>query len=196
MEKIAILCITAVTVMLVFMSGCTGTTPSNQTDDIAKLKVQNIWINPLVAYPMGPNGPKTTMIDAGICDASDIACTPSALEITSKSVVTENDSQWIAFPLTVPDGATIKGVKVYYSINAGNPSNTYITQTRLAQMTTPDVASVMMDDGTDLMGPGPTAHVSNTSYSITGANELNLRVVIGDPADSIVIGGIEIFIEK
>jgi hypothetical protein len=196
MKKMAILFILAVTILLVFISGCTNTTSSTQANDIAKLKVQNIWISPLVAYPMGPNGPKTTMVDAGICDASVIACPPSALEITSTGVVAENDFQWVVFPLAVPDGATIKGVKLYYSTNAVNPSSTYISQTRLTQMTTPNSALVMMDDATNQVGPGPTFYESTTSYQVAGANSLNLKVVIGNPADSIVIGGIEIFIEK
>jgi hypothetical protein len=159
-------------------------------------KVKNIWISPLSAYASGPNGPPTKLINAGICDASNTGCTPSALQITSTKAVTEDDSQWVFFPLTVPDGAKIKGVKYYYSIKQKTASTTYISQTRLTQMTTPNQALVMMDDADNLYGPGPADHTSVASYTANGANTLNLRVVINDPSDSIIIGGIEIFVEK
>jgi hypothetical protein len=63
-------------------------------------------------------------------------------------------------------------------------------------MTTPDGATVMMDDDTDLFGPGPFDHTSYATYLVEGANTLALKVVIGNPDDSIVIGGIEIFVER
>ncbi len=165
-------------------------------DEVAGLKLENVWVSPLVAYPTGPNGPHTTYITSGICNASDLPCTPGALEITAETVVTEDDYQWVIFPLILPDGGKVTGVMIHYYINTTDPATTYIAQTRLSQMTTPDGATVMMDDDTDLYGPGPFEHTSFASYQVGGANILELKVVIGNPDDSIVIGGIEIFVER
>jgi len=165
-------------------------------DEIDQLRLQNIWIHPLVAYPIGPGGPSTTMVTTGMCNTSRVPCMPGALEITANTVVSDLDEQWIIFPFAVPDGASITGVRINYYVNASDPSITYISATRLTQMTAPDVAYVMMDDETDLTGPGPFDHTSYASYTVEGATQLDLKVVIGNPADSIVIGGIEVYMQR
>ena len=87
-------------------------------DELADLKQQNVWISPLVAYPSSLNGPATTYITAGICDPSDLPCTPGALEISSEMPVTEDDNQWVIFPLLLPDGGEVTGVMIHYYVNA------------------------------------------------------------------------------
>jgi hypothetical protein len=87
----------------------------------------------------------------------------------------------------------ITGVEVCYQINSAARGSTFISQTRLSEMTTPNQATVVLDDATDRTDPGPVCYSVATSVSPIGSIALNLRVIFGSTEDEIVLGGVRIF---
>lgn len=148
----------------------------------------NFWYSPLAAIAGGPAGPPSTVTVGPHC------CPSTALKITSNQVVADNDLQWVEFLLAVPD-VTIKGVKIYYQVKTGSAGSTYISQVRLTRMTNPDKALVIHDDGNNLTSTSVTSYTSPTNMKVEGTITLALRIVIGNPGDSILIGGIMLMLE-
>ena len=90
-----------------------------------------------------------------------------------------------------PDGATIRGVVVCYRIVTAKPDSTYISQTRLTEMTTPNVATVRHDDGTNLTSTLPVCYTSMGSpFTVHGTITLELKMVFGSTSDKILVGGL------
>lgn len=91
--------------------------------------------------------------------------------------------------VSVPPGYLATGVRVCYESSS---AASYISQLRLAQVQDPPAtALVMLDDGTDLIDPGPIC-VDSASTEIDpadGALLLSLRVNFGDTDDRIVVRG-------
>ena len=93
----------------------------------------------------------------------------------------------------VPPGYLVDGVRVCYEYSS---AASFISQVRLAQVQDPpDTASVLLDDGTDLLDPGPVCVDSAAPFAETidpapGALLLSLRVNFGDTADRIVVRGV------
>ncbi len=92
--------------------------------------------------------------------------------------------------LQVPPGYLITGVRLCYELSS---AASFVSQIRLAQVQDPpDVAIVRLDDGTDLVDPGPVC-VDSASLGLApidptaGAVRLDLRVNFGDIADRIVV---------
>jgi hypothetical protein len=139
------------------------------------------WYSPLTAVAVGPAGPPSMLA------VSPHSGPSTALKVTATSVVEENDFQWVLLGLTVPS-VVISGVKVCYAIEA--ESKTYISQVRLTQMTTPDSALVLHDDGTNLTSTSPTCYTSWTKVEFNGTITLALKMVFGSTSDAILIGGI------
>jgi hypothetical protein len=92
--------------------------------------------------------------------------------------------------LEVPPGSIIKEVRVCYESTS---NATYISQIRLSQVQDPpSSATVLMDDGTDLVNPGPIC-VNSTETSVDpsqGPTLLDLRLNFGNTADKIVLRGV------
>ncbi len=90
--------------------------------------------------------------------------------------------------LTLPSNVIIDEVTVCYeSSNAG----TFISQTRLTQMSSPESASVIHDDPTDLTDLGPTCYTSVVpSRTVGQATTLSLRLVYANASHTIRIGAI------
>ena len=161
--------------------------------------VTGITYSPLTAIATGPAGPDTATIEVG-----PDCCPSTAMAVTAKGSVTEDDFQWVELGLTVPRGTAIStsetarlsvvGAQICYDIDTAQPGSTYISQTRLTDMTTSEVAFVMMDDGTDQVGPGPTCYtgVPEEEFTPKGTTTLALKVVIGSPEDKIRIGQVEL----
>lgn len=116
---------------------------------------------------------------------------PQALLVTATE---PGRLEFVNVDLPLPLGTAapkVVGVKVCYQIEASNPGSTYITQTRLTEMTTPNEAPIMVDDPTDQTALGPTCYVvDNFSVSPRGSVVLGLGVVFGSTDDKILIGGI------
>jgi hypothetical protein len=91
---------------------------------------------------------------------------------------------------SVPPGYLVKGVRVCYE---NSSAASYLSQIRLAQVQDPPAtATVLLDDGTDLVDPGPIC-VDSAETEIdpaAGALLLSLRVNFGDTADRIVVRGV------
>jgi len=91
--------------------------------------------------------------------------------------------------LQVPPGFLISGVRVCYELSN---SRSFISQIRLAQVQDPpSLASVLLDDATDLTNAGPVC-VNSTDLTTPidpskGAVRLNFRVNFGDVTDRIVL---------
>lgn len=93
----------------------------------------------------------------------------------------------------MPPATKVKGVVVCYQVvGAGS---TYISQVRLTEMTTPDVALVKHDDPTNLTSTLPVCYTSKArAFIANGTITLALKIVIGNKADKILIGGIALLI--
>lgn len=153
--------------------------------------------SPLTAIASGPSGP-----DSSLLEVEPFCCPSTAVEVSATQVVGENDFQWILIGLNVPENTPkgkknikdleIRGVEVCYSIATSSPGSTYISQTRLTEMTTPDAAFVMMDDATDRTAVGPTCYTSSTDFVPDGTITLALKMVFGSASDKIRIGGIKL----
>jgi hypothetical protein len=89
--------------------------------------------------------------------------------------------------IQIPPSSTIIGVRLCYSLSN---SRSFINDLRLAQIQDPPtVASVVLEDPTQLDDPGPIC-VNSASTSVDpslGALLLSLRVNFGDTSDSINI---------
>lgn len=121
----------------------------------------------------------------------------TALVVRARQPIGESDHiQWVQLDLPVPTGSAargITGVEVCYQINTAAPGSTYISQTRLTEMTTPDQARVRMDDPTDRIDRGPACYSVPAAISPTGSIALHLRVIFGNARDEIVLGGVRLF---
>jgi hypothetical protein len=143
--------------------------------------------SPLTAVGVGPSGPATAKI------AVEPYCCPStAVVVKASSPVAEGDFQWVNLGLTVPAGLEIPSVEVCYSLKSARQGGTYISQTRLTDMTTPDAAHVKMDDPTDRKDPGPVCYVSRAGFTSEGTVTLALKVVFADSRDEIRIGMVKL----
>ena len=148
---------------------------------------KNYWYSPLTAVPESPNGMNPSLLRVQPSVMGD------AIRVSSLTRVNEDHFQWVVIGLTVPDGVTVSGVDVSYRVNSAVPGTTYISQTRLTRMTTPDVGLVMWDDPTDLTSTAPATYESVQSPFVTaGTITLELKIVIGNSVDSIDIGAIEL----
>ena len=146
----------------------------------------DMFVSPLGAIAVGPNGLPTNK-----AKIQPYCCPSDAIEISTSTVITENDFQWILIPLQVHK-SEIKGVSVCYSVSSKTTGATYISQTRLTQMTTPDKALVVLDDPTNRTAMGPACYTVPASVSVEGTITLELKVVFGSANDKIRIGGITI----
>lgn len=94
----------------------------------------------------------------------------------------------------VPPWNLVTGVRVCFE--QPNPTSSYVSQIRLAQLQNPPAtAMVLLDDGTDRMDGGPVCidSASLTSSPINPANgalRLSFRVNFGNTADKILIRGV------
>ena len=142
--------------------------------------------SPLVGVAGGPAGPRDAKINA-----KPYCCPSTALEVNAKEVVTENSSQWVEFGFSVPivrNMKPISGVEVCYEIKSKVPGRTYISETRLTDMTVPNVALVKFDDVTDRKELGPKCYLSKGGFRPKGSVSLALRVIFGNIDDAILIG--------
>jgi len=148
------------------------------------------WYSPLTAFAVGPAGPPSALVVGPHSSPS------TALKVTTTATVLDTDYQWVLIPLTVPNGSKIRGLKVCYDVNTEHEGSTYISQVRLTKMTTPNVATVIYDNPTNLtsttrvcqsfkLGAGPT---------ISGTTTLALKMVFESTDDVITIGGLELLL--
>jgi len=138
--------------------------------------------SPLGATANGPSGPVTAMFTA-----VPYCCPSTAIELTPAAIIGENDFQWMLLGLPW-DNTEVSRLTVCYAISTAKEGQTYISQTRLTNMTTPDAALVMLDDPTDQTAVGPTCYTVPAGFTPDGALTLGLKVVFGNTRDRITIG--------
>jgi len=142
---------------------------------------KTFYFSPIPSIGVGPNGLPTKKINV-----SPFCCPSDAIEITAAGVVTEGDLQWVNIPLSLP-ADSIQSVTVCYS----STGNAYISQTRLTNMTTPDHATVVLDDATNQVSAAATCYTVPAGTKVNGTITLSLKVVIPQNG-SIRIGGISV----
>ncbi len=138
--------------------------------------------SPLTAVGVGPSGPATSMISV-----EPFCCPSTAVVLNASQAVAEDDFQWVNLGLPGPQ-RPVTAVEVCYSVETAQPGSTYISQTRITDMTTPDQALVLLDDDTNRTDVGPSCYTVETSIEPEGTLTLALKVVVGSPADEIRIG--------
>src|SRR5438552_2081097 len=96
---------------------------------------------------------------------------------------TPGDSKWVSLGLRNSPSGEIGAVHVCYQLAN---QRSFIAQTRLSEMQTPDSAVVRHDDGTDLRNTTPSQYRSQlaASYRPTGAVLLELRLNFADVGDT------------
>lgn len=136
-----------------------------------------IWHSPRYFVPSKPQ----ISIESGV---------PSVAARVKSTVA--GSFQWIELGLNVPSDVKIDSIRIYYHLRN---SASFITQVRTTTMTTPDMASVLRDDPTDLTDAGPTSYTANEFGIVPeGIITLSLALDIADPAHWIDIGGIAVFV--
>ena len=165
---------------IVLLSGCTSITA--------------MTYSPITATANGPSGPVTAKIEV-----QPHCCPSTALLVTAKSPALESDYQWVKLGLSVPSGpaaSKVTGIEVCYEIETSQPGSTYISQTRITEMTTPDRAVVRLDEPTNRTDVGPKCYLTPTSIVANGSLSLNLKVVFGNANDKIMLGGMKLLFGK
>ena len=140
--------------------------------------MQTIWLSP-TNYVTG---------DPTLRMSYPFASHPS----TIVTCMTPGDFKWISMGLRLPANVQIKQVIICYEVTN---SRSFIAQTRLAEMTTPDHANVVHDDPTHLTSTTPTSYNSAISGLIpTGAVTLELRLDFQHTNDEILLGAVGVTI--
>ncbi len=137
--------------------------------------------SPLGATANGPSGPATAKFTA-----APYCCPSTAVVLTPQSVIGELDFQWMNLGLPW-DNASVTAVRVCYAVTSAT-GGSYISQTRLTTMTTPNSALVVLDNATNRTSTAPTCYTVKTSITPTGALTLELKVVFASTNDRITIG--------
>ena len=152
----------------------------------------SVTYSPLTAVAVGPNGPSTAKTKV-----QPWCCPPTALVIKATQPVTDADFQWVFLGLTVPESVPVRSVtavEICYALQSPKRDSTYISQTRLTDMTTPNVANVKLDDPTDRLGPGPTCYRVRANFTPRGTLTLHLKVVFANTVDEIRLGMIRLYL--
>jgi hypothetical protein len=105
------------------------------------------------------------------------------------------DFKWISMGLRLRDGASIEDVIICYQVSN---SQSFVSQVRLAEMSTPNQATVIHDDGTALQSTVPTCYTSNVGGKVPAPGNtviLQLRLDFKNTADEIRLGAVGIKIQ-
>ena len=142
--------------------------------------------SPLNAVPGGPSGPATNKLKV-----QPYCCPSTAIEITAlnNGAITDTDLQWVEIPLNGIQSGQIKDVTVCYQVMGTGDS--YISQVRLTEMTLPNTATVMLDDGKNNNSKTPICYTTPAVFEVKGTITLALRIVLA-PNDKILVSGISI----
>jgi hypothetical protein len=103
------------------------------------------------------------------------------------------DLKWLSMGLRLPPEAQIEAVIICYEVSN---ARSFISQLRLAEMTTPDRATVVHDDPTHLTSTAPATYSSAVSGLVpSGAVTLELRLNFQDTSDEIELGAVGVMIQ-
>ena len=150
---------------------------------------ETMWINHLDFLAGDPS----VIISFNAVD-SGVGGGLSGLLINSTTVGEDADgggNKVIEKGLLVPPGNLVNGVRICYELTS---KDSYISQIRLAQVQDPSgSASILLDDGTDLIDQGPICVDSMAPFSepidpAAGALRLSFRVNFTNPIDELSNG--------
>ena len=103
------------------------------------------------------------------------------------------DLKWVSMGLPLPPGAQIEGLVICYEVSN---ARSFIAQVRVAEMTTPDHATVIHDDPAHLTSTGPASYTSVVPGLVpSGAVTLELRLNFQDASDEILLGAVGINVQ-
>jgi hypothetical protein len=153
-----------------------------------------LWFSPLNAIVVPPGSNQQDLIQIAPGQQGTLASNGTYLEITTNSQISSTNPRWVNIPLTLPSGRIIKDIMLCYQISAMSPGSTYIAEVRLIKMTYPKKVTIPFDKVTALKStiPACTVLTTGTGITVSGAMNLELRVVFDSLADSINIGGIKV----
>ncbi len=98
------------------------------------------------------------------------------------------DLKWISIGVALPQKAKIEQVIVCYEVSN---SQSFISQVRLAEMETPDHATVLHDDPTPLQSTSPATYASSVGgLAAEGAVSVELRLNFQNTSDEIRLGAL------
>jgi hypothetical protein len=107
---------------------------------------------------------------------------------TVVTCATPGDLKWISMGLPLPPNGKIEEIIICYEVS--NPQS-FISQVRLVEMTTPNQALVRHDDPTDLKSTTPTCYSSKVAgWAPTKAVTLELRLNFQNTKDQIRLGAV------
>lgn len=171
---------------LTFMSANMLTAPASATETGAVY-----WLNHLDLLPGDPSVQTSfNAVNSGVGGGL------SGLLITSTTTGDQaqgGGNKVVEMGVAVPPWNLVTGVRVCFEQT--NPTSSYVSQIRLAQLQNPPAtAMVLLDDGTDRMEGGPVC-VNSTSPSspinpANGALRLSFRVNFSNINDKILIRGV------
>ncbi len=146
------------------------------------------WYSPLTGVAVGTDGHDTLILVKPDSPPEAIIVTS-----TSTSPVGAVDEQWVQIGLPAEGQKQIKGLEVCYQVSTANPGSTFIETVKLTRMTAPDTPFILFESTTPLDSTTPLCQdFSISPKTVKGAITLSLRMVFGDAADSIKIGGIKL----
>jgi parallel beta-helix repeat protein len=100
------------------------------------------------------------------------------------------DFKWVSMGLRLPPDVLIEELVISYQVSN---ARSFISQIRLAEMTTPDHATVIHDDPTHLTSTTPVTYNSAVSGRLpAGALTLELRLNFQNASDEILLGAVGI----
>ena len=137
-------------------------------------------------YPIWHSPRDLGPISSGIEVAHGNPSTSSDISFTSTG------SKWIQMSLTLPSTVTVKGVELCYQVS---DAATPLSQIRITEMTTPDAASVRMDDPTDRTSTTPECVVSSATINFDGTLTLVLLIDVANTDHTVEIGGVGIIVD-
>jgi hypothetical protein len=98
------------------------------------------------------------------------------------------DLKWVSMGLPLPPQVMVEEVIICYEVS--NPQS-FISQVRIVEMTTPDQAIVRYDDPTDLKSTTPASYPSKiVPFVSTAALTLALRLKFQNTSDNIKLGAV------
>jgi hypothetical protein len=102
------------------------------------------------------------------------------------------DFKWVSMGLHLPPNVSIEEITICYQIsNPGILAKSLISQIRLLEMSTPEQAMVLHDDGTDLDKTSPECYTSKVGGKVPTPGKavtLALRLNFKDITDQIMLG--------
>lgn len=170
-----------------------GQMGSDSEDDDGPGNPHIAWINHFALLPGGAE--VTTTYNS---TSSGVGGGLTGLVIhssTTGDTFADEGNKVVHMALDLPKNTIVTGVRVCYELsNAAS----FITQVRLAQVQNPPAtATVMLDDGTDLVNPGPVCADTTPTFikSEDGSLLLSLRTYFASTDDVIVVRAVGLHVK-